>query len=186
MLQLRIDQQYAKIGLDIKEPFLNLKTTLPAVELAIKEPQLKMESKRPVIHIDQTKCFADAGRRKPLDFAWYCADLARSDVAAAVDRIVSDGNYLAGIENGNSIPELAAASMDESIDFNVTFIPKQRPDIWFDLYPVNIDLDRGTVDLQLHRGEFDSNLQRGQVNAYLRQKNYININWEESRLNQVV
>lgn len=186
MLQIRIDQQYAKIGLDIQKPFLNLKTTLPAVELDIKEPRLKMESKRPVIHIDQTQCFADAGKRKPLDFAWYCADLARSEAAAGIDRIVSDGNYLSQIDIGSSVPELAAASMDESVDYNLTAIPKQRPDIWFDLYPVRFELDRGIVDLQLQRGQFDSELQQGKVSAYLRQQNYIKIDWEESRLNQVI
>lgn len=186
MLQLRIDQQYAKIGLDIQKPVLNLQTTLPAVELDIKKPQLKMESKRPVLHIDQTKCFADAGRRKPLDYAWYSADLARADVAQDTNCIVGEGNLLGQIENGGSIEQLAAQSMDEEIDFNVTAIPKQRPDIWFDLYPVKIELDRGTVDLQLQRGHVNTNFQWGKINAYLRQQNYIKINWQESRLNQVI
>jgi hypothetical protein len=186
MLQLRIDQQYAKIGLDIQKPVLNLQTTLPAIELDIKEPELKVESKRPVIHIDQTQCFADAGKRKPADFAAYCAEMARNNVMVGIGRVVEEGNFLGEIENGGTIPQLAAASMDENIDYNVTAIPKQRPDIWFDLYPVNIEPDRGTVDLRLHRGKVDSNFQWGQVNAYLRQQNYININWEESRLNQVV
>lgn len=186
MLQLRIDQQYAKIGLGIEKPVLNLHTTLPAVELDIKKPQLKIESPRPVLHIDQTQCWADADKRKPLDFAWYCSDLARNDLTAGIGRIVDEGNFLGEIEKGGSIPQLAADSMDDRVDFNVTAVPKQRPDIWFDLNPVRVELDRGTVGLRLQRARFESNLQRGQVNAYLRQQNYININWEENQFDQSV
>jgi hypothetical protein len=183
MLQLRIDQQYAKIGLNISKPVLNLETTLPVVELDIKKPQIRIESPRPVLHIDQTQCFADAGKRKPLDFARYCSDQAQNDLAAGIDRIVEEGNMLGQIENGNSIPQLAAESAGDNLDFNVTAIPKQRPDIRFDIYPVKIELSRGSVNLQLQRAKYESNLQRGQVSAYMLQQNYIKVNWQESQLN---
>jgi hypothetical protein len=105
---------------------------------------------------------------------------------AGIGRIVEEGNFLGEIEKGGSIPQLAANSMDDSVDFNVTAIPKQRPDIRFDIYPVKIELDRGNADLQLRKAKFESNLQRGRVNAYMLQQNYIHISWEQGEFNQVV
>ena len=183
MLQLQINQQYAQIGLNIQKPMLDLRTTKPQIELDIKEPRVQIHSPRPEIYIDQSQCFADAGKRSPLEFSWYYSDIARSDAAAGIDRIVSEGDMLAAIENGTTIADVAAMAVEENVDFNVTAIPKQPPKIDWNIQPVQIELERGSVDLKLHRGHIENNFQPGKINVYLAQKNFIEINWVGENLN---
>ncbi len=185
MLQIHIDQQYAKIGLDIKKPFLSLQTVHPQIELDIKKPQVEIHSPRPKVYIDQTECFADAGRRTPAAFSQYWVGIARNVAFEAVGNISSEGDMLGQLEKGVTIEDLAAQAMDNMVDFNVTAIPKQPPKIEADVRPVEVTLHRGTVDLKLNRGRVENYLEWGKINAYIRQKNYLNITWEESKTNKL-
>ena len=180
MLQIRIDQQYAKIGLDIQKPQFTMQTTLPAIELDIEEPTLEIHSPRPRLTIDQSQCFADMDKRTPSQFMDYYAGLARQMGLEGIATITTDGDALANWQNGNTIESLAAADMGETIDFNVTAVPKQPPRIEWDIRPVEINYNRGRVGLQLRRGQVQTNFQWGKVSAYLRQQNYLNITWQET------
>ncbi|MGI5922253.1 MAG: DUF6470 family protein [Syntrophomonadaceae bacterium] len=186
MLQMRIEQQYARIGLSIDKPVLNMHTTLPRIELNTQKPELQIKSPRPVLYIDQTQCFADAGRRTPSEFSRYYADLARQAGLEAIGEIVDEGNMLGQIEKGMTVEEIAASKMDDSADFNICFIPKQLPKIDWDIRPVEIELIPGHVDLKLHRGTVDYNLHRGKVDVYIEQQNYLKISWYDPKLNIMV
>ena len=179
-MQLQIRSQLALIGLEINKPFLHLRTTMPKVELQIKKPEIKIHSPRPVLHIDQTQCFADAGKRTPSDFAAYYAEMAWSDSMEGIARRAQEGDMLAQIHKGYTIEKLAAQNLGEIADFNVTAIPKQPPRVWFDTYPVQFEFDPGYVETRLQMGTVEGNLQWGKVNIYLRQKNYLEINWVEN------
>ncbi len=177
MLQIRIDQQFAQIGLDIQKPFLGLKTTLPKIELDIQKPELNIHSPDPKIYIDQKACFADMDRKTPDLFGADNAQYARNEGFEAIGEIAAEGDLLAQIEKGATIEEVAGHAMDKELDFNVTTIPKQTPKIEFDTRPVEIDVNRGRVDLQLQGGRVENLFEWGKVNAYLEQKNYLNITW---------
>lgn len=163
-----------------------MQTTLPQIELSTKKPEIKIESPRPKIYIDQRECFADCNRRGISQFSQYCADLAFSDAAAGIDRIVSDGNFLADIAGGGTVEELAAQAMGGQCDFNMTTIPKHRPKIDFDIRPVKIDFNPGTIDSNFHRGHVENNFERGKVELYLAQKNFLEINWVKSKFDKVI
>jgi hypothetical protein len=186
MLQIRIDQQFARIGLDIQKPLLALHTTHPKIELDIKKPELNIHSPRPRLYIDQTQCFADAGKRTPSEFSRYYADLGKQAALEATGDIAAEGDMLGHIEQGITLEQIAAGKMDNMVDFNVTAIPKQPPEIDWDIRPVEIELNRGQVDLKLNRGTVENNFQWGKVNLYLEQKNYLKISWHDTKLNQVV
>lgn len=186
MLQIRIDQQYAKLGLNIQKPSINLQTTLPAIELSIEEPRLEINSPRPKLYIDQSQCFADMDKRSPAEFSRYYADLAQQKGIEAIGTISGEGDYLANWQEGNTVEELAVSAMDTQVDFNITAIPKQPPKIDWEIHPVDINLIRGTVDLQLRRGQVQNNFEWGRVNAYIAQKNYLNISWYDPKINHTV
>ncbi|NLJ71741.1 MAG: hypothetical protein GX333_01860 [Syntrophomonadaceae bacterium] len=179
MLQIRIDQQFAQIGLNIQKSFLGLRTTQPQIELDIKKPELKIHSPRPKVYIDQRQCFADMDRRAPDAFGEYNVQFARREAFEAIGEIAAEGDILAQIENGATIEDIAGRAMDRDIDYNVTAIPKQPPKIEADVRPVEIELIRGRVDLQLQRGRVENLFEWGKVNVYIEQKNYLNISWEE-------
>lgn len=179
-MHLIITQQFAKIGLNIKKPFLSLKTTKPQIELNIQKPEIQIESPKPKIYIDQRQCFSDFNKRSLYEFSHYYAQLAHSDVIEGIGRISAEGDMLAEIK-GVSIPDLSQAALDTQADFNVTAIPKQRPIIEFETHPVKIELKKGTVDLKLHRGTIENNFDWGKVQPYILQKNFIKIDWIENK-----
>jgi hypothetical protein len=184
MVHLQIHQQYAYIGLNIKEPALRMHTVHPRVEIKTEPAQLAMESPGPDLHIDQSKCFADAGLRSPEVLKDYLISLALSAFSAGVDEIVYEGNALAQI-TGTSVADLAAACLDTDHVFDVKAIPQQRPDIRFDIHPVKIDYRPADVNASLRRGRVESHLERGRVEGYIRQKNYARIRYVGENYNTV-
>jgi len=182
-MELRIDQQYAKIGLDIKKPRIDLNIDKPRIEINTSPSKLEIHNPAPVLHIDQSQCFADAGLRNNELFRQYRSQLALSDFASGLDRVVSEGHILAAFEKGGSISQVSFDRCNPPPDnYTISEIPKQPPRTWFDTYPVSFRFTPAKVDLKLHWGKVDNNFDWGRVNVYLTQKNYLHINWVPGKL----
>lgn len=184
-MQLQMRSQMALIGLEISKPFLHLRITKPQINLEIKEPELHIRSLHPVLHIDQTQCFADAGKRTLSAFTAYYADRGWADALEGIARRAQEGDLLAQIHKGYTIEDMAAQDLGKVDEFNVTAIPKQPPRIWVDTYPVEYEFIRGYVENRAQMGSVEGELQRGKVDVYLRQQNYLEINWVENKINMV-
>jgi len=185
-VELRIDQQFVRIGLNITRPFLNLKTTLPRIELEIEKPEIRIQTPRPQVYIDQSECFADMNKRSPLEFAWHMAGLAREQVLQAIDGIVAEGNMLAAIEKGTAIADLAEMKGQNEFDYNVACIPQHWPKIDVKIQPVEVQFIRGEIELKLHRGQVHTWLNRGKVEVYMQKKPEIKIEWVGNVYDQVI
>ncbi|SHG54307.1 hypothetical protein SAMN02745221_00451 [Thermosyntropha lipolytica DSM 11003] len=177
MLRLRIEQEFARIGLNIQKPFLPLRTTLPKIELNIKKPELRLNNHLPRVYIDQRRCFADMEKRTLDDFIRYYAERGREQVLKAIGDIAEEGDMLARIEEGVRLEDVAEKGWGEMADFNVTAIPKQPPDITWEVKPVEVEFIPGEVELELVRGRVENLFTPGKVEVYLEQKNYIKIDW---------
>lgn len=184
-MQLQMRSQMALIGLETTQPFLELRNIRPQMELQIEEPQLQIHSPRPVLHIDQTQCFADMNKRTPAAFVAYYASQGWSDSLEGIGRIAMEGDLLGQIENNFSLTDLAMQDLGKAADFNVTAIPKQPPRTWVDTYPVEYRLQRGTVTANVQMGRVENHFHWGKVNVYLRQQNYLEINWIENQVDMV-
>ncbi|MGR6837100.1 DUF6470 family protein [Syntrophomonas erecta] len=180
-MELRIEQQYAQIGLNTQKPFLALQTTLPRVELQTDLPRVKLQSERSRLSIDQSQCFADAGRRNVSQFRDYYREYSQSCGYQAIVKISSEGDMLGHLEKGITIEDLAASAMDSDLDYNVAAVPSQPPHIEFHTSPVNVDFIPGTVHIQAVPGQVENQFQWGKVEIYLRQKNYVKIDWLPSK-----
>ncbi len=172
MYLVRIHQQYAQIGMDIKEPAINLRSTLPQVVLETQPARLEMSSPRPKVHIDQSQCFADANMRTPEALKDYLISLARSATMNAIAAIAGKGDALADFKN-TTVASYSASNSVHTHEFEAKAIPQQPPNISFETYPVQVEYQPGTIDLQLNRGMVDSQLDWGKVNIYMKQKNYV-------------
>lgn len=184
MLLVRIHQQYAQIGMNIKEPVLNLHTEHPQITLQTRPGQLEMVSERPVLHIDQRQCFADANMRSPEAFKDYMASLARQAAMDAIGQIASDGDTFADFKH-NTVGSIAAANSVHQHEFEARAIPQQPPEISFDISPVQVDYQPSSIESNLQRGFVDPKLDWGQVNVYLQQKNYVNFQFAGEILSAV-
>lgn len=184
-MQLQMRSQMALIGMETVHPFLELRNIRPQMELQIEEPQLQIRSPRPTLHIDQTQCFADMGKRTPEAFAAYYASQGWSDSLEGIGRMAMEGDLLGQIENNYSLEDLAMQDLGQTADFNVTAIPKQPPRTWVDTYPVEYQLQRGTVKADVQMGRVENHFRWGKVNTYLRQQNYLEIDWIDNKVDKI-
>lgn len=101
---------------------LNMQTTYPKVYI---------DRELPKVIVDQYECFAEAGLKNNTDLSREFVEYARSQFLAGVDKIVSEGNRMARIENRmpDAIPEIAFDNAMENKDWNIDIIPKSRPKI---------------------------------------------------------
>ncbi|WP_054693825.1 DUF6470 family protein [Syntrophomonas palmitatica] len=184
MLLVKIHQQFAQIGLNIKEPRLNLRSTLPRIEIESKPAELSLVSPRPKIHIDQRQCFADAGLRSPETLTDYLVGQAWSDFYSALAQRSSEGDELARIK-GSSLGDLAVSRTRNYKNFDAKAVPQQPPKISFETYPVQGEYQPGEINLRLLSGNVQSNLDWGKVEIYLRQKNFIRFEFAGNVVNLV-
>ncbi|MDD4802883.1 MAG: DUF6470 family protein [Syntrophomonas sp.] len=184
MLQLRIEQQYARIGMEIREPTLKLQSTLPGIEIQTSPAELEMHSSHPRIHIDQSQCFADAGLKSPSVLSADCVSRAYSLAMEGIGRRVSEGNQLAQI-NGATVQDIAGdiPLFEDRLNFNCRSIPKQRPEISFDVEPVEVSFRPAQVNANLRRGRVENNFEMGKLQIYLLQKNYVRMYCTGQKLN---
>ncbi len=181
-MNITINQQYGRIGLNIAEPFLNLNISRPQLDLEVSDPQLKIHSEQPRINIDQDACFADMNLRKPVDFTRYIYQKSKNMVLEAIGKIVQEGDYLAGIENGNSPSRLARINNYKTVDYDIGLVPEHKPTIDFTLSPVQVEYQPGDVQASNIMGDVKVDLDWGSVQVYMPQKPGIQINYVGQQL----
>ncbi|NSW83217.1 MAG: hypothetical protein HPY90_08065 [Syntrophothermus sp.] len=176
-MELRIEQSFARIGLNIKDPFLNLDVSSPRLNLRSVPPRMEITSRLPDISIDQTQCFADMGKRTPIEFMSYMANLAWALGQQGTERIAAEGEMLASIEDGLTVSDIAFENSFDVKEYDVAAVPSHPPEIGFAVYPVNIKVEPGTVETHLEPGAVRGNLDWGQVRAYLLQPPQLDIQY---------
>lgn len=170
MLKLNIAQQPAKLALNIKDPFLNIRTTPPQIQLSTEPAIVEINRTEGKLEIDQYPCRYSIGFKNNFDFAYDFAQEGKQSVLAAVGEIAAEGDRLARIESKeNAIANIATESMF-SDPADVVWARVESPNIHYQpgkvefnpIYgKVNLDLERGTVSLELQRGEV-----KGQISQY--------------------
>lgn len=185
MLQLRIDQQYARIGLHTELPRVQLQTTLPAIELSGESPKLAIETQKPQLTIDQSRCFTAVNRRSPAEFSRYMAEQARADILEDIGRIVSEGHMLGAIEKGTTVADVAASATENDFP-SLTTQSIPAPEINWQITPPSINYEPGKVNIQFRRGTVENHVQPGKVEAYMAQQNYLEISWQQPAVDHVV
>lgn len=181
MLQLNINQQYAQIGINTKPPQIKLHSTLPRVEIQTTPANMEIQSPQPVLHIDQSQCFAEAGLKSTAALREDLVAQAKSDALEAIATMANDGDQLAKIV-GSSIADVIANKWPKYRDSTMVSMPASRPQISFETSPINYSYNPAVVDLHLNRGVADSNLDWGKVELYMLQKNSIKMYCTEAQL----
>jgi hypothetical protein len=64
---------------------------------------------------------------------------------------------------------------------NVTAVPKHRPKISFEVYPVKISYEMGDIIYEFVPGRIENNFQWGSVEVYMQQMNSVEISLEEEK-----
>ena len=169
MIRLNISQQFAKLGLDISEPQLNMKTNHPQIQLDTEPVIVEMHRIDGKLEIDQQPSRSSYGFKTHSELIREFAQAGMQAAIEAVGEIAAEGYRLTQIANGqNQIANIARESMSTE-SRQIAWTKVDKPNIQYEPGKIDYNIIRGEVDLSLKRGTVDLNLQRGQVNAYLMQ-----------------
>ncbi|MGE5543436.1 MAG: DUF6470 family protein [Bacillota bacterium] len=181
-MDLRINQQFARIGLDIKHPAFDMEIHGTQTQLKITPPQIEIDQEMPRVEIDQTQCFADMGRRTPMELSRQMAEMSRMAGLEGIAQIAREGDLLAAIEKGVDIADVALMNSQDQDEFDVAAVPEHRPLIAVIRGNLHIDLQRGNVEVSSVNGWVKGYLDWGEVNVFWQQRPAIDIEYVGRRV----
>ncbi|MFZ7101353.1 MAG: DUF6470 family protein [Peptococcaceae bacterium] len=151
----------------------------PRGELHIEQPraELKIDRELPKVLIDQYRCFAEAGLKRPLDLMKEIRQRNYNKFLRNIAEMNQEGDMLAQIEKGgNPIAVLGAKRAFPARDFNIGFIPQSRPE-----FEVTGHLE---IEWQLNKPQISYEVRKpvidylpGRVEIFLRQWPDIDFNY---------
>lgn len=172
MPRLIIEQQHARLGLDIQKPRIQMHRVPPLLEMTTDKARLEIESPRARLNIDQSQCFAMVNRRNIIDFSLYYRDRGQQKTLEAIAHLAKAGDSLGAIETGVDIIDIVEQeSTPEMVELVLESMP--GPHIKFEIFPVMIDFIPGKLNIKSTPGRLETQFDRGWVKAYLIQKNWI-------------
>ncbi|KYZ76485.1 hypothetical protein AXX12_08615 [Anaerosporomusa subterranea] len=170
MLRLNISTQPTVLSASIQEPQINLRTTLPTVQLDTEAATLEISSPKGELSIDQTPCRYSLGIKNMSDFVRDFAQEGKNAVLAGIARMANEGDQLADISKygGDPIVSLAIAhSTPAKGELTLGWI--ENPIISYQPKAVTFKATDPQVNLELKRGTVENNFQWGTVSFQVTQ-----------------
>lgn len=181
-MDLRINQQFGLIGLNIKQPSYELQISHARSDMEVTSPRLKIDQEYPRVEIDQTQCFADVERRDPMEFSRHIARLSSQAGFEGIAQIAAEGDLLASIEDNIDIADIAIMNSQLHDEFNVGLVPEHQPVIRVIRGNIHIEAEPGSVKVRPLMGQVQSQLDWGKVGVVWQQKPGIDIEYTGGRL----
>lgn len=172
MIRLNIEQQYAKLGLEIIKPQLNMHTTLPKIKIESQPAIVEIHTTPGKLEIDTTPCRYALGLKNLSDLARDLAQEGKQAVLEAIGKISEDGDRMAEFQNGDAIVELAYEINLQS-DYSIEWAYKQPPLISYQKGSVEYNVIPAKLNIDFEKGDVELDFKQGKVSGYLRQQNYI-------------
>ena len=170
MLRLNISTQPIALSTSIQEPQINLKTTLPAIQLDTEAAKIEISSAQGELSIDQTPCRESIGIKTVSTFTRDYAQEGKNAVLAGIGRMANEGDQLANISNsgGDAIVNLAIAHVTPAKgEVSLGWI--DNPIISYQPQAPTITASDPSLNLQLNRGKVENDFQWGTVNFQVTQ-----------------
>ena len=177
-MPLKINITPALIGIETKNSSLEIRQPKADVNMKTEPLKMKIEKEDSKVQIDQSVCFSEANLKSIFELIKHSAQMGKQKSMEAIGRISSEGDAMMKIENGgNIIANMARRNSINEKNFDITFIPKSRPTITVTEPTLNIDFQGGKTNIDVNVNKVDIKYNPGKVDAYLRQKNSINIEY---------
>jgi hypothetical protein len=170
MIDLKIHQQFGRIGLEIKDAKYDLGIKKPNLDLTQTPARIDMRRTDPSIEIDYSPMLESLGYGDIEYMNYKFVQEAQADYLTGLEKNVALGNTLAAIQNKLSLGEIIAR-------FNE---PREKDLMIQPLAPIRIISQPGTLHYQAELGGLSTKLEYGEVSidnftypsvkAYLEQK----------------
>lgn len=181
MLQLNVIQQNAKARLDIRDPFVTLRTQDVQVKVSSTPVKLEISSPEGELSIDQYPFWRSLGILHSDDFDREQARKGMQAMYEAIGKAARDGVRLMKIEHkGNIIPSLGA---QDSAPKEGELIAKdiEGPRISYTPHDTKVSVTPSDLNIQFVGGNVDISAERGTVDLSMLQ--YPEVNFKISGTN---
>ena len=175
--QIRIRQQFARIGMDADLPRIEQRQPKADMEIRRENPKLHMTSPRGELEIDQSRAWAALGLGGILDAMNRIYGQVREIFLMNLQRKVEQGNRLTEIHTGvNAIAENARELLFRfpEIDYYGP-ASSDNVDIRYTARQPEIEVEPGTLDIQVRVNRPELVLHRGKLDIYMQQYAHVEI-----------
>lgn len=183
-LKLSIQQQSARLGLEIEKPQQSIRQ--PRAELKITQTPAKMELTAGVgeFQFDSDEFWAGLGTKSPFRMTAEIAAQARQVALEAVGQLAEEGDQLAEIPNGPTFADIALQRQNQGPMPIQDFGPPAKIRMNFRPHPFNIEWKLGgaEIDAEVRKPEID--YRPGKVSTYIEQQNWLSIDVQGQYMNQ--
>lgn len=182
MPQIRLEQTYARIGMDIIKP--QQRISQPQAELNLHQEPAVLDIERTPSHldIDQSQAWNDLNIKDMYTMTRDIADYAHQQVLEGIARRAREGDRLAAIEKGgNPIADIAQENANPGpLDFNVGVLPSYGAvKIQFTPTQLQMNWKRGGVTIDPLIKQPTHEYIPGKVEVYLKQKESLKIDFTD-------
>lgn len=172
--QLKIEQQFARISLEIKKPDLKVEQGKAHLQMKKKMADLIIRADNVEINVDNYPSNYDLGYKNTMDLGREIAGKGREVYLQYVKRSSNNGDRLMRIEGNTSISDIAVEeNFSEEKELNLKW--KRGPEIDVKKAKLEIDYKPGKMVFSSQLGQTNVDLNWGKVNISLRQYPYIDI-----------
>jgi len=174
---LRITQTYAKIGMEISNSQLIMRSKPLQLKIHRQDTRMVIHSEKPRVIIDQSQCWKERGLKNPIDVVRESAQLGYKSVMSYISKKTEEGRELAAIEKGgNPLAEIAKRNFEIRKQFGMVTIPKSRPKIDVVGY-LNIEWIPGKVQIEVEPAQLEIQATKPEIRYYLIQQPSVQIQY---------
>ncbi|MCE5286515.1 MAG: DUF6470 family protein [Pelosinus sp.] len=169
MLELKAVQTNAKARMDIKDPFLELKTTDPHVEMSSEPLTMKFHTPAAEVTIDNYPSDYSRGFRNNVDFDREKAQKGMKAIQEYTAKAAREGAIIAkSLGKGNPFIRFAKEAMNSKpVEINIASVAE--PSIKVVTHEAEIEVNPGKLNIQAVYGTATGNLERGTVDITMLQ-----------------
>lgn len=187
MLQIRITQNWAKVGINQIPAQIRIDNRLAELEISQELGEFEIATKPPQVRIDLKEAFGDLGMRKPDQVARDYKAESWKAFGQDLSRLVAEGDRMARIElGGRAIVEIARENAVDHKEINVAAVPKQRPKITASIEDVHLRYRLGGARTDLEPRPVGIDYIPGVVETYLLEEPWIKIDVVGSNVDLVI
>lgn len=171
-LQLHIDQQFARLGLESKRASLEIRQPRAQLQIVQRPARMEIDQGPGTLQIDGEDAWSALGRKPTGRMLAEIAEQDRQIGLQAIAEIAEKGDQLAQI-HGSSIADLALQQQEKGI------LPAYQPDppaqvhITYTPHPTRIHWQLGGAEISATPRPPEVQYHPGYVRAYLLQQNWI-------------
>lgn len=187
-MSISINSQNAILGWTAKDAQVDLDIgPQNTSNLSISQPKIEIDITNSEISIDNTECLAEQGQKSVERLIKEFSADGKKAVLQGISKRVANGKKAREYIKGNTIGNIAKSNVRSynHKSFGYGVIPKSKPVINFSDYAVDINVIEGQVVDNGNIAKVNVNYTPYEFDAYLTQKNYINIEYTPE-LNELI